>query len=141
MRQLLTLLYLLLRLTRELLGLDDAVARLAGHEARLLEEGLVEAEQRRDAADLVLAQRAEHPVARVLSIDAVHDQLRDERVVERGNVRARDDPGVHPHARSSRLAVARDPPGTGQKAVGRIFCVDPALQRVPGQADVLLAQR
>ena len=130
----------LLRALREKLRLDDAVARLAGREARVVEQRPVEAEQGRDAANLELVERAQHAPTRVLAIDSVDDDLRHERVVEAGDLRAGYDPGVHANPRTRRLAVARDPPGCGQKAVGRILRVDPALDCVPVQPDVLLAQ-
>ena len=47
-----------------------------------------------DAADLELVERAQHPVARVLAVDAVHDQLRDHRVVELRDRRALRDARV-----------------------------------------------
>ena len=56
----------------------------------------MEADERRHSADLVLAERAQHPPARVLAVDAVDAQLRDQRVVEA------DDLGACRHARSRR---------------------------------------
>src|SRR4051812_23998075 len=84
MRQRRSLLGELLRLTRELFGLDYAVAGLAVDEAPAAQQRAVEAQQRGDALDLVLVESAEHAVAGVLAVDAVDDQLGDERVVERG---------------------------------------------------------
>ena len=43
--------------------------------------------------------------ARVLAVDAVHDQLRDHRVVDAGDLVARRDARVDAHARSRRLAI------------------------------------
>src|SRR6266576_3754896 len=88
----------------KLLRFHDAMTRLSCDEARVLEQRPVETEQRRDAADQVLVESAQHPPPRG-------------------------------------LPVARDPPGSGQKAVRRILGVDPALDRVSGQPDVVLAQR
>src|SRR2546421_177409 len=59
----------LLRALREKLRLDDAVARLAGREARVVEQRPVEAEQGRDAADLELVERAQHAPPRLLPIE------------------------------------------------------------------------
>ena len=42
----------------------------------------MEAHERRDSFDLVLAERAEHAAPRVLAVDAVDAELGDERVVE-----------------------------------------------------------
>ena len=72
----------LLRTLRQLLRLGDAAARLAGGEALVLEQRAVEADERRHSADLVLAERAQHPAPRVLAVDAVHAELGDQRVVE-----------------------------------------------------------
>ena len=125
----------LLRPLRKLLRLDDAVARLARDEARVLEQRAVEADERRDALDLVLAERAQHPAARVLAVDAVDAQLGDQRVVEADDLAALGDAGIDAHARPGRLAVARDPPGRRQEAGGRVLGVDAALDRVPASAE------
>src|SRR5215211_2025708 len=105
------------RTLRQLLRLDHAMAGGAPDEARMLEQGAVEAQQSGEAADLVLVERPEHAPASVLAVDAVDDQLRHERVVEPGDLGAGRDPGVDAHARTGRLAVARDPPGGRQEAV------------------------
>ena len=131
----------LIRSLRQLLRLDDPVTRLRGDEARVLEQCLVEAEQRRNASDLVFAQGAQHPPPRVLAVDPVHNDLRDQGVVEADHLAARGHTRIDPDARPRRLPVARDPPRAGQKAVRRVLRVDPALDRVPGQPDVVLAQR
>ena len=73
-------------------------------------------EQRRQAADLELVERAQHPPPRVLAVDAVDDQLRDHRVVEAADLGAGDDARVDAHARPGRLAIGGDPPGRGQEA-------------------------
>ena len=130
----------LLSFCRELFGLDDSLARLSSDEARVAQQRPVEAEQRGDPADLELFERAHHPTPGVVAVDVVDNQLRHERVVDIGDRRTRGDPGVDSHSRPCRLAVARDPPRAGQKAVGRVLRVDPAFDRVPGQPDVLLAQ-
>src|ERR671927_1197553 len=129
----------LLRALGQKLRLHDAVARLTAREARMVEERPVEADQRRDPADLELLEGAKHAPARVLAVDAVDDQLRHERVVEPGDLRPRGHSRVDANPRTRRLAVSRDPPRAGQEAVGRILGVDPALDRVTGQPDVLLA--
>ena len=83
MRFLIRQLVELLRSFRELLRLDDADAGLAGDEARVLEQRAVEADERPRPLDVELAERAQHPPARVLPVAAVDDQLGDHRVVER----------------------------------------------------------
>ena len=136
------------RLARELarsrceeLRLDEAVAGLAVDEAGVLEQRAVEADERSDAADLELAERAEHAAARGLAVRVVDDQLRDHRVVQRADLGARSDAGVDANAGAGRLAVDRDPARARQEAVRRILGVDPALDRVAAQDDVLLPQR
>ena len=57
----------------------------------------MEADERGHAADLVLAERAQHPAARVLAVDAVHAELRDQRVVEADDLAPLADAGVDPH--------------------------------------------
>jgi hypothetical protein len=126
---------------RELLGLDHAPARLSAGEAVVLEQRAVEADERRHSADLVLGQRAQHPTARMLAVDAVNAELRDQRVVEADHLAPLANAGVDSHPRPTRLPVARDPPGRRQKAFGRILRVDSALDRVSAQPDVLLAKR
>src|SRR3954452_22682702 len=129
------------RLLRQLFRLHEPVAGLAAHEAGMAEERLVEAEQRLHAADLELGERSEHAPARRFAVPAAHDQLRDHRVVQPADLGAGADARVDPYAWPRRLPVARDPPWAREEAVGGIFRVDPALDRVPAEHDVLLAQR
>ena len=94
------------------LRLDDAVARLTRREARMVEQRPVEADQRRDAADLELLESTQHPPARVLAVDVVDDQFRHERVVEARDLRPGGYPRVDANPRTRRLPVGRDPPRT-----------------------------
>src|SRR5262249_14637708 len=126
---------------RHELRLDEAVARPAFDEAGVREQRLVEADQRLDAADDELVECAQHAPARVLAADAVHDELRDHRVVERRDLASGDDARVDAHSGPARLVVRRDRPRRGQEAVAHVLGVDPALDRVPVQADVILPQR
>ena len=123
------------------LGLDEPMARLALDEARMREQRLVEADQRLHALDVELVERAQHSPARVLAVDAVHDELRDHRVVERGDLAAGNDARVDAHARAARLVVRGDRPRRRQEAVAHVLGVDAALDRMPRQAHVLLSQR
>src|SRR5918999_2702989 len=116
----------LLSTFRKLLGLDDAVARLAADEARVLEKRAVEADEGRHALDHVFLERPQHPPPRVLAVDAVHAQLRDERVVQADDLAPRSDAGVDAHSRPGRLPVARDPPWRRQEAGGGVLRVDAA---------------
>jgi hypothetical protein len=104
------------------------------------EQRLVEADQCLHAFDDELVERAQHPPARMLAVDAVHEELRNHRVVERRDLTAGDDAGVDPHARPCRLAIRRDRPGRRQKTVADVLGIDAALDRVARQPHVLLAQ-
>ena len=101
----------------------------------------MEPEQRRRPLDHELLERAEHAPASVLAVDVVDDQLGDHRVVETGDLVARADAGVDAHAGPARLAVGRDPPRRREEAAGDVLGVDPALDRVTAEDDVLLARR
>src|SRR5918992_3951427 len=131
----------LLRSLCQQLRLYEAVTRFALDEARMRQKGPVESEQRRDALDRVLVERAQHAPPRVLAVTAVYAELRDHRVVERGDLRTLGHARVDPHAWPGRLPVARDPPRRGQESSGRVFGVDAALERVPVQLDLVLGQR
>src|SRR5438874_13343685 len=100
----------LLRALCEKLRLHDAVARLAAREARMVEKGSVEADPRRDPADLELLEGAKHAPARVLAVDAVDDQRRHERAVEPGDLRPGGHPRIDANPRTRRLAAGREPP-------------------------------
>ena len=135
------LLFQLLRASRQLLRLDDAVAGRAGTEARMLEERSVEAEERRRALDSELGERAQHAGDRTVAIDVVDDQLRDHRVVEPADLVPRLDPRVDADSRPRRLAICADPPRRGQKPLRDVLGVDPALDRMPAKHDVVLRER
>ena len=114
------------------------MAGLARGEARLAEKRPVKAEQRRHAADRVLVEGAQHPPASMLAVGPMNDELRDQRVVERRDLIALRDARVDADTRAAGLAVQRDPAGRRQEPVSRILGVDPALDRVTDEADVLL---
>ena len=88
-----------------------------------------------------LVERAQHPPARVLAVDAVHDQLRDHRVVgaETSLPAATPESTRTPGPDGSRYAVTS--PGVGRKPVRDVLGVDAALDRVAAQLDLLLRQR
>src|SRR5512133_2564944 len=97
-----------LRLLRKLLRLHDPVACLARGEAWTPQEGLVEPDERLHTLDLELVQGPQHARASALPVCVPDAELGDERIVESGDLAAFDDPGVDPHARAGRLAVARE---------------------------------
>ena len=80
------------------LRLDEPVTRLALDEAGMCEQRLVKADERLDAADCELVERAQHPPARVVAIDAVNDELGDHRVVQLRDLGTGDNAGVHAHS-------------------------------------------
>src|SRR6516225_5637935 len=63
---------------------------------------------------------------------AVHAELGQQRVVERGHRGARGVPGVHPHARSRGLRPGGDGPGARQEPL-RVLGIDPQLDGVPSR--------
>ena len=93
------------------------------------------------AVDDELLERAQHPSPGVLAVDVVHDELRDERVVEARDLVSAADTRVHAHADTPRLAVGRDSPRRGEESACHVLGVDPALDRVPAQHHVLLRDR
>ena len=101
----------------------------------------MERDQRLQLLDLVLAERPEHPGGGLLAVGIPHDQLGHHRVVHGRDLR----PGLHPrvdaHAGTGGLAVVADPPRRGSEVLARVLGVDPALDRVPAQLDVLLGDR
>src|SRR4029079_18996093 len=107
---------------------------LAGRKARAAEKGPVEAEQRLNALDLELVEGAQHARAGPLPVGVPHTELRDERVVEAGDLAPLDDPGIHPHARPCGLAVARQYARGRQESAGGVLSVDAALDRVAAEA-------
>ena len=98
----------------------------------------MEGDQRLQALDLVFAERAQHPPGRLLAVGVPHDQLRDHRVVHRRDFAARADARVDAHARAARLSVGADLARRRGEVLGGVLGVDPALDRVPAQLDVLL---
>src|SRR5260221_2708822 len=95
MRQLLSQ---LVRSLRQLVGLDHTVARPSGDEARMLEKGTMEAQQRRWAIDHELLERAEHPQAGPDPGDLVDYELPGHRVAECRDIVARPYPLDHTYA-------------------------------------------
>ena len=101
----------------------------------------MERDQRRQALDLVLAQRAQHPPRGLLAVGVPDDQLGHHRVVHRRDLAALADAGVDADAGPRRLAVAADG-ARGRREVARgVLGVDAALDRVAAQDDVVLADR
>src|SRR5439155_20542392 len=121
--------------------LDQVAARLAARPLLGPEEVDVEGDQRSHAAELELTERPDHPARRAIAVDVPNDQLRDQRVVQRGDLRAGLDPRVQANAGAGRFAVAADRPRRRGEVLRGVLGVDPALDRVAAQRDVLLGDR
>ena len=67
----------------------------------------MEADERRRPLDDVLLESSQHAPSCVLAVHVVHDQLRDERVVEIRDLVAGTNPGVDANADAAGFAVAR----------------------------------
>ena len=101
----------------------------------------MEGDQRRQALDLVLAERADHPSRRVLAVDVPGDQLRDHRVVERGHLAAGLEAGVDADAGARGLEVGADLAGRRCELLVGGLGVDPALDRVAAHLHLVLGDR
>ena len=75
----------------QLLALDQPVAGLPGDETGMCQERPVERDERGNALDRELVERAEHAAARALTAVVEDDQLGDQRVVQPDHLRALGD--------------------------------------------------
>ncbi len=101
----------------------------------------MERDQRLEPADLVLAERPQHPGGRLLPVGVPDDQLGDHRVVHRRDLRARTDARVDAHTGPGRLAVGADRARRRREVLARVLGVDPALDRVAAQLEIILGDR
>ena len=99
--------------------------------------------ERLRALDLELGEGTQHAPSRQLAVLVPHDDLRDHRVVEARDRRALGHAGVDPDARPRGLSVARDRAGGRHEPGCGVLGVDPALDRMAGEAHIGLrpAQR
>src|SRR4051812_39832083 len=81
--------------------------------------------RRRHAGHLELAQRAQRALDRGRPVLVPHDQLPEQRVVERRHDRPLLDMRVQPHTRAERRAEPVDPPRRRREAARRVLRVDP----------------
>jgi hypothetical protein len=90
----------------------------------------MESDQRRRPLDHELLERAQHAEPRPLAVDVVHDELREQRVVEARNLVSGPDSGVDANSDSARLLVCGDQSRRRQEAARSVLRVDPALDRM-----------
>ena len=101
----------------------------------------MEADQGDRPLDHELAERAQHPPPCVLAVVGVDDELRDQRVVDTGDLASLGHARVDAHAGPGGLAVGGHEPRGRQEAPGGVFRVDPALDRVAAELDLGLGER
>src|SRR4051794_27973451 len=91
--------------------LDEVSGDVARAKLLVLQDLLVERNRRLHAApgDLELVERTRHPVDRTLAIGSPHDQLRDQRVVERADHPTGIAVGVDARPRPARRDVRLEP--------------------------------
>src|SRR5690606_36286840 len=80
-------------------------------------------------------ERVAHPGERLLPVAPVHDQLGDERVVERGHPVAGIHVRVDPDTRASGWMEGGDDPRRRGEVPVRVLRVDPALDGMATQPD------
>ena len=126
---------------RILLG-DEPRVHAPGKEARVLHQCGLKRDVGRHAADHERVQRVAHAPDRLVARRTVRDQLGDHRIVVHRDLAALVHAGVHPHhpRHLGRRDVFHQPPDRGQEAAERILGVDAALDRPPGELEVLLRE-
>ena len=88
-----------------------------------------------------LTERGAHLIDRLLSRIRMHDQLRQHRIIVCRNRITAVDRSVDPHAFSSRKVEIRDRSRGRAEIFIRILGIDPALDRMSGQNNILLPLR
>src|SRR5699024_9104064 len=118
------------------LGLDpggvhrEGLLGVLGGEGRVLDHLAVEREDRRDALDVELGQRAAGALERLPAGGAGDDELGQHRVEGPGDLVPGAHPGLDAHTRARGHVVALDPAGRGHEAAARVLAVDPELEGV-----------
>ena len=97
----------------------------------------VEREDRGQALDVELGQRAAGPLQRLLAGGAGDDQLGQHRVELAADHRTGLDAGVDAHAGAGRRLELGDRAGGGQEAAAGVLAVDAELEGVPARRRVL----
>ena len=85
-----------------------------------------------------LSQGASHLGNGLLPILSMYDQLKQHGIIIGRNDIITVNMRIQPHAVSAGQMDIGDLSGTGHKVSGWILCIDPALQRMAGDGDILL---
>ena len=109
-------------------------------EIGLVHQGLVQRDAGLDAGNDHFLQRALQPHDAAFAGAARDDQLGDHRVIIRRDLVPGVKPGIDPHVHAAGRVIGADLAGRGREGPG-IFGVDPALDRVALELDVLLGDR
>src|SRR5512141_2997217 len=112
---------------------DEPGVDLSGHEVGLVHDPPQQRDRRPDAPDVILPQGAPHPLDRRPPVLPHGADLREQGVVERGDLPSLVDPRLGPDEGATDLAKEGDPPEGGSEAVLRVLGVDAALDRVATQ--------
>ena len=94
-----------------------------------------------DAGDRAFRKGPAHPAQGGIPVDPPDDQLADQGVVEGRDLVAGVDVAVDPHPGPAGGKPAGDLARRRSEVVARILGIDPALDRMAGEADLVLAHR
>ena len=112
-----------------------------GDEVGLVEDMSVEREARRQPGDDRLAHRASRARERLRPIDAMRDDLHEQRVVIARHHKSVEETGIDAKAGSGGLAQQRDAPGRGHEAAPRVLRGHAHFDRRAAATHVALRER
>src|SRR5713226_157874 len=118
--------------------LHEIRVHFAPAEEGVIQDHEVERDRRGDAADLKLHEGTPHTGDRLRAIGAPGNDLREQRVVVRGNDISRVDVGIDPHPRTSRGDKGGQRAGGGTEVLTRVFRVDPAFDGMAAVVHIAL---
>ena len=101
----------------------------------------MEGDRRRDADDREVLEGPQRAGARGLARLPVNDEFCKERIEVRRDLAALEEPRVDPDAGAPRRVEVDDPARRGQEIQARVLRVDPALDRVAAEADLILGRK
>ena len=111
--------------------IDQRRGSLAGAESRMVHHILEKRDVRFDAANTILRERAVHAGHGDFVGRSVGDQLRQHRIVKRGDHRPGEShAAINTDAKTSGGAVGHEAPVVGHEFVFRVFRRDPGLEGV-----------